>query len=306
MAKSTQNGLLTFFAVVLVLVVLFGVLALTGIIPLQQSIAGGGVPTDDGAIVSAGCNQNPSITTAFVDALSSGTAVTLGTSYYKVNGQYIGTTAPSPAVGDKVQILANATTYISKIMPEFTAKCGVNYITGDMYKNTSATVTVYTDAGTSVLSDSTSGGAVNESNMTGSKNWRIKMVGADKKSTGKMLMVAEFCTPANVSSLTLSENGVIIPTVTVPQGYTREGTNNYVSAWELPASVGLVTRDLYLSGAVASNTQCATAGGEPVYLTWFGKQAFVDPTGTFEDGYFSSLNVAKYTQTWDYDFLILG
>lgn len=301
MAKSKQNGVLTFIAVFLVI----GIIAFLGISlgwfgkTTQQSVTGTG-----GTTVDAGCNQNPSISTAYTDALKSGTGVSGGTSYYRVNGAYVGTTAPTPNPGDKVQILASNTSYIATILPEFTTHCGGNLISGSLYKYANNTVTIKADNGIKVLTDSSTGAGTsgNESVQNGSKSWEITLKGTDKASTGKTIMVVEYCSPANISSLTLSENGVNIPAIAVPLGHTREGTNMYLTAFEISPTIGAVTRHLYLNSAVNSATSCYGA----VYTTYYGEQAFVDTDGTFKEGAFDSLNTAKYPTggMYDYDFYI--
>jgi hypothetical protein len=302
MARQKTNGwifFIAFLAIVAIVVALgFGMGWFKG--GVQQEIVGGVTPS--GQPVSAGCNQNPSITTGFVDALSSGSAVSGGTNYYRVNDVYTGTTAPVPNAGDKVQILASNTSYISAILPAFNVHCGGNLVTGSLYKYANGTIAIKTDAGTAVLTNAAAGGAVNETLMSGSKSWAMTIKGTDKYSTGKVLMVVEFCSPANVSSVTLSENGVAIPSVAVPMGYTRQATNAYATAFEITPTTIATTRTFYLNGAVNTATQCSGA----VYTTFYGEQAYVDTDGTFKEGAFDSLNTAKYVTggKYSYNFLI--
>lgn len=299
MAK--QNNGLVWGIVIVAIIGILAVLAITQHwFGAQETVIGGTTP--GGTPISAGCNQNPSITLATVDALQPGSALSGGTNYYRVNSQYVGTTAPTPNAGDSVQILATNSSYIGSILPAFTVHCGANYQTGSLYKYANATVAYKTDAGTSILTNSATGGAVNESTQSGSKSWAMTFKGTDKASTGKVLMVVEYCSPANISSVTLSENGVNIPAVAVPMGYARQATNAYATAFEISPTTLATTRTFYLNSAVNTATTCAGA----FYSTFYGEQAFVDTDGTFKEGAFDSLNTAKYVTggKYTYNFLL--
>lgn len=303
MARQKTNGWFVFlaFLVFVVLVISLG-FGLGWFGTTQQQVIGGTTPS--GQPISEGCNQNPSITLALTDSLKPGTSLSGGTNYYRVNDVYVGTTAPTPNAGDKVQILATNTSYIGGIFAPFTAHCGGNLQSGSLYKYANNSVTIKADNGIKVLTDSATGAGTsgNESVQNGSKSWAFTLKGTDKASSGKVIMVLEYCSPANISSATLSENGVNIPAIPVPMGYTREGTNMYTTAFEISPTIGAVSRTLYLNTAVNTATSCYGA----VYTTYFGEQAFVDTDGTFKEGAFDSLNSAKYSSgvATDYDFYI--
>lgn len=243
------------------------------------------------------CAVNPSVVSVITDTLNAGTAVT-PTNYYRLNGMYAGSTAPTTSgVAD---ILITSSNYISKIHTGFPLNCGSNLLTDNVYANTSATLTVYSNNGLKALSNSATGGAYNETvgSAGGSYNWKIHFQGVDKKSTGQQLVVAELSVPANVSSLSLS--GATI--TNVPNGYSRQLTNGYAAAWLVPAVIGNVAVDNNLAATASTNYVIRGA----VYVTVYHLQPFVETDGTFNAGTvaFDSLNTNKAMAKTTYNFCI--
>jgi len=241
-----------------------------------------------------GCAINPSIVTSLTDILNPGTAIT-GTATYRLNNEYIGTTAPTTK--GTVDILYNASGYLNKVKTGVSLGCGANQITDKMYAYTNATLTYYSNNGLSALTY----GTVNETAVAagGTYNWQIRMQGVDKKSTGDQLFIIELSTPANVSSISMNGG----TSVTVPNGYARQLTNGYAAAFLLPALVGNIKVDYNLAAAAATGKVISGT----VYTTVYSTQPFVETDGTFSQaGFaFNSLNTAKYQDVQTKNFIIV-
>jgi hypothetical protein len=295
--KGKGGGLMLVGVISLIAILGFIVYSIYG--PNSQT-AMGGVQTNTGT-VSVGCNVNPTMAVAAANGLNPGTAVTV-TGAYIVNGQYMGA-SPTFQAGDNVNFLINASGYLNNIGTPFTVACGANNRAEKIYQYGNGTITVYSNAGTAVLTNAAVGGANNETKSTSVLNWKVHFVGNDKKSTGKQLLIVELSTPANVTSVTLSQlSGGIIPSVTVPNGYTKQLTNGYVVAFEVPAMVG--------AGVIDYNLQANAANGNTIqgaaYTTWYATHPFIQDDGTIATtGAFSNLNTAKYIDKQTYNFYIL-
>lgn len=263
--------------------------------PIQITGAGGAaVGTGTG-----GCAVNPTLVYAVTDTLSPSTAIgsstTTGIVYYRLNGAYTGTTAPTTK-GSVEMILTNAS-YVGKALPARTIDCGSNLITDNLYLIANATETFYSDNGLTAL-------VLNTANETskgagGAYNWKIHLQGTDKKSTGKQVFIVELSVPGNVSSVTMSG----ATSVAVPNGYTRQATNGYAAAFELPAIIGNTAQDFNLAVAAAS---AKTITGT-VYTTLLGVQPFVETDGTFSDSgkAYDSVNTAKFLTSTLKNFIIV-
>jgi len=293
---------------ILLTVLIFGLLSI-GYVAVTNTQIGGttssdvnpetGVPLPD-----TGCNVNPTITVTANDALQAGTAVTVG-SEFTINGVY-STSSAGIRKGDKVVIKTNASNYIDEIQEEITVVCGANpVLTTISAAATAPTVVIKNDAGLAQLTDNAAGGAVNESAFAagGSKNFAIDITGVDKKTTGTRVVVFEFSSEANISSMTLTDANTglsLTKLASVPSGLTVSGSNNYRVAFEIPAVEGAVKKSYNL------NVQ-ATTGNVPAgafYTSFYIAQAFVESDGTFKTGVVDSNSEAKYVATYDYDFLV--
>jgi hypothetical protein len=278
-------------------VIIFGVFTIIGVLVYALFLRPQSAVVDNAVLGVPGtatqCAINPSIVSAFTDALNSGTAVTV-TNYYRANGVYTGTTAPT--YQGSADVLATSAGYISTIVSGVPINCGANQLTGTMFSLANASLTYYSDNGLTALVQSTANETVKAAGTA--YNWKLHFQGTDKKSTGKMLLIVELSVPANVSSVTLS-GGQVVP---VPNGYTRQATNGYAVAFLLPAISNTVPVDYYLTAQSASGKVIT---GQ-VYTSIFNVQPFVETDGTFSDvgNAWDSLNVAKYATSQTKNFII--
>jgi hypothetical protein len=230
------------------------------------------------------------------DALNPGTSIGGLVTYYAKNGVYVGTTAPTVSKGDKVKFLTGNATTVDQIGDEYTIDCGANAKEVKLKSFSNASISVFSNIGTGVLTNAAAGGDVNESISTSVLNWKVTMTGNDKKSTGKMLAIIELSIPANVSSVTMDGKS----SIAVPNGHTRVLTNGYAAAFELDAIDGATPVNHNIQ--VVSSNGRAIAG--VVYLTFYNEQDFVQPDGSFATGAFDTLNAAKWQDRTHYNFLI--
>ena len=280
-------------------VIIFGVFAIVGVLVYalffrpQSAIVDNPNPAI-GTGTASQCAINPSIVSAFTDTLSPGTAVTV-TNYYRSNGVYTGTTAPT--YQGTADVLATAAGYVNTIVSGVPINCGANQLTGSMFSLANASLTYYSDNGLLSLNSVTQNETVKAAGTA--YNWKLHLQGVDKKSTGKMLLIVELSVPANVSSVTLSGGQV----VAVPNGYTRQATNGYAAAFLIPAVTGTVPVDYYLTAQAASSKVIQGT----VYTSIFNVQPFVETDGTFSDvgNAWDSLNTAKSATSQTKNFIIV-
>ena len=292
MAKNT--GWKVFYAVLAVIVVA----SLLGFGLKQTNFGIIGGSSDNG-----GCEIVPTVTASIVNAENRGTIVS-ATASYIVNGRYFGTSAPTFAEGDDVEMLLSASNYIDVKIDNIPAlKCGANTVAAEMYATDDQTVTIKTDAGTATLSDAAVGGTVNETAFSagGSKTWEINIQGTDKQSSGKMIMVVELGSDENVSSVTLAGDLAVTKLGGVPSGLTTSGSNAHRVAFEISEPViGAVKKTLNLNVAAASSKTISGA----VYITFYSAQAYVSPSGAIEEGVVDSDGTVQYEDDFDYDFFV--
>jgi hypothetical protein len=276
-AQKASGGAIVIVIVAVILVVMFMNKSSTPV-----------TPTTSGT-----CPIQPAITTpTATDALNLGSSIGGLTVSYRKNGVYVGTTAPTVQKGDSISFIAgNATTVDQIFDPAYTVDCGNNpkEITLKTYANATIQVTPDTLIGTGqYLSNAATGGAANDTKTSsgGSRNNVIRFVGNDKKTTGKMLIVVELSSPTNVSIVAMSG----ATSVPVPNGYTRQLTNGYAAAFEIPSQDGVSPASYNLQ--MSANTGYIIQGA--VYTTVYAEQAFVDTDGSFKVGAFDSLNAAKW------------
>ncbi len=258
-----------------------------------KSIVSTGTPSQPSGVVTV-CGVNPSVVSAITDTLAPGPAVT-PTNYYRQGGVYVGTSMTTKGSTD---VLITAGSYVSKIHPAFQVDCGSNLLTDNVYAFTNATVTVYSNNGLNVLSNSATAGATNETVAAagGSYTWKYHAVGVSQKSTGRLFLIVETSPSANVSSITLNAG---TPT-TVPNGYSRQLSNSYAVAYILPSIDNGAVVDYYV-------TMQATSGkllDGLVYTTLYGLQPFVETDGSFNVGNtpFDSLSASKYHDVQTYNW----
>jgi hypothetical protein len=296
--KSKMSPAMAFMALGIVAVI--GLLMYVSFFRTGQTVISPGTPTTTGS----GCNQNPSLSLIGTNALVPSSNVSPTTVNYRVNGVYIGTTYSTPAYNDKVELIGDLAGYLAS-SGTTTVSCGPNNLAiPTFYQYTNATVSVYTDAGTAILSNSAAGGVINETALGasgGSKNWKVHMLGVSQKSTGKIFMVVELPSGSatNVSASGVSLSG--LTQVAIPNGVSATNTNPTRVAFEIPALVNGEVRDYNLQ----MNTLASKTTSGVVRITFFAEQKFVDTDGVFKEGIYDSLSTAKYQDSYTYDFVIL-
>lgn len=263
---------------------------------------GTGTTTTPSIITNTDCPTNPTITNATAtDALNAGSALTIS-QYFKKNGVYVGTTTPTVVRGDAVSFIAGSATTVDEIFdPGYNVACGNNPREVKLKTYGNATIQVAPDTliGTGqYLTNAAAGGAANETKTSagGSRNNAIRLVGNDKKTTGKILVIVELASPSNVSNVALSGASE----VAVPNGYSRQLTNGYVKAFEIPSMDGAQTASYNLQ--MSANTATVIQGA--VYTSWYAEQAFVDTDGSFKVGAFDSINTAKWQDLQTYNWIM--
>ena len=300
--KVKPMNLLIGSLVVVALVIGIGyALNMFGVVKIgPQSVAPTGNPAiDHGGSTPAQCALAPSLVNVVTDALTPGTAISATPSFRDASG-YLGTTAPTYA--DNVDILYNATGYLSVVDKGNVLTCGANKNVATMYALTNATLTYYSDTGLVALVQSTANETTKGAGAA--YNWRLHFQGVDKKSTGKQLLIVEVSVPANVSNVVLTPQGLAAPVqvVAVPNGYARQGTNSYAAAFLIGPLTGANAVDYTLTAQSAS----AKVITGQVYTTLYSVQPFVDIDGTFSDSglAFDGLNAAKWATSQTKNFII--
>ena len=255
-------------------------------------------------LTDAGCRNNPSVVLSTVDALQPGTSVSAG-AVYRLNGQYIGST--SPTVRGTADLIVSANGYLNRTYTGIPINCGSNQINAALYNDGNATVSIYSNAGTAVLTNHPEGGTYNETKAAagGQYNWKVHMVGTDKKATGTQLFIVDMKnTSAVVDSISLtSMTGSPAPTsIAVPKGYGTKTSGGYSAAFLVPSLEGANTYDYNLQ--VQATTGSAIAG--PVYISIYNLHPFVETDGTFNPGTtaWDSIGTNKTASYQTYDFCI--
>lgn len=258
------------------------------------------VQTASGTLTSEGCNVNPSLGTRGINALVTNLNLTPSNFGYIVNDQYIGAAYAAPQAGDKVTVLSNPTSYLSDIQST-TIACGVSNLDFKFKNYCNATVTIYTDAGTGILTNGLTG-AVNETAMSSSKNWKVHMVGVSQKSTGKVFMVVEMPSnsAANISTVSVSCGGAALATESIPSYVSSTNTNAYRIGVTLPELSNGAVMDCYISASLIGST---TLGGA-VRTSYYGIENYIDVDGKLKTGIYDSLGTAVYQDLHTYNFMI--
>lgn len=307
MKNKQAKGEVALYSILGILVVGLLIVGFTAFGGTSQT-AIGGTETQTGEVVSTGCNVNPTLSNIGINALSKGTSVTLTPQYF-VNG-ILGGSNPTFGAGDKVTGIIGATGYINKTLNPVTIICGANTLQSELYQYGNATITIKDNAGTGILVDhdyvgsslpvaTGNIGTTNESSSTSSLTWQIKLVGSDKKSTGKQLFIAEIGTPTTVSDITLSGPGAT--EVAVPSGYTRQGTNQYAAAFEIPEING--ANVVYYDLTITSNN--GNAINNTAYTSFFAERAFINTDGSIvENGAWDQINGAQWMDRQNYNIII--
>lgn len=260
------------------------------------NVPGTAAPAGQGAVQ---CAQNPTIGSTGIDAIVTGTSVTPGTLSYIVNNKPVGNSYTA-VLGDKVTALASPTGYLPEFATLNSVPCGTYNLPFSFKKYANATATLYTDAGTAILTNAAAGGAVNETQMTSAKNWKLHLVGVTQQSTSKIFWVTEMPSgsSSNVSTVTMSCNGQALPPATIPSYVSSSNTNSFRTAWEIPALDNGAVQDCYISASVLGGK---TLQGS-IYNTAYAEANFINDDGTQGFGIYSQLGTAKYKDSYSYNF----
>jgi len=290
MKKGIAIGIMAVLAIMM--------LALTGCQPNTIIVDGSGVDTEK-VNNAGGCSVSPSIVLSAVDAENPNTAVTV-TSSYIVNGKYK-STYTAPALGDKVSIVANASSWIDAETETRTIVCGPNNFDVELYDYAAPTVAILQRATT--LTDNAAGGASNSTAVAvgGSETYTLEITPASKDATGDLIFIVELSTTTNASSVTLSDAfGSEVAKVTTPSTYSTTLTSPKVQAFEIKNMVGAAKRVFSLT----VEAKAAKDINGAVYTTALVEQSFVDTDGTVGYGVEDSDGTDVSEGTFDYDFFI--
>lgn len=250
-----------------------------------------------------GCSVNPSWVATGIDALVRNSNVTPSTYSYVVDGVYKGTSYSTPIRNAQVQTLADATGYLADVKTN-TVICGPNPQSFELKNYVNASVTVYNDAGTAVLTNAITGGANNETSISSSKTWRVRFLGTPQKSTSKIFWVVEMpaSSAANMTSNGLTLNCAGSNVASIPNAVGATNANSYRAAWEIPELSDGKSVDCYLTASVIGGKTIASAG---VYNTFYAEQAFIDTNGqVVSNGIYDANGNAKYQDKYTYNFYI--
>ena len=256
--------------------------------------------TTTGGTGATGCAVNPSLVFTAVDALNPGTAVAIAGGLYKING---GLTATSPTVTGSLTAVLNAAGYINGTVTNYQVGCGSNSLSPQMYAWAAPTESIYATDGVTKIGNSATGASVNNETAAaagGSYNWRLHLVGTDKKSTGQMIIVIDF-TNTSASFASVSMSGGAVP-VAIPKGYASQTSGGAQYAFLIPAVVGNSIVD-YNIQAVATSSHTIISS---VYTTTYSLSPFFDTDGSLQTNLaFNSVGTATYAGTpTTYNFLI--
>lgn len=261
--------------------------------------------------ITSSCGDNePYIDLSVKDRLA-GSTVTVGVDA-TVNDDRKGiiTTGSSGRkfkVGDKLDLLLNATNYIDKVVSVEITECGLNDV-ADLLGE-SVTIDASTAAGVSFdlwekstdLGDSVDGSSGNNATAIaagGSANYILYVEGTDNKASGDLVYVIELGSSQNVSSITMTDAAdVKLEDADVPNFYTDTITSPYKDAFLLPSFDNAVEKEFKIN--VALNTGKTISGA--VYTTAYAKQAFVDNDNSYVVGISDTDNNAATEYAWTDD-----
>ena len=264
------------------------------------------VITTPSAVVPAGeggCGVNPSVVTVASDALQPGTVVSSPYTKYKYGGVV---TLTAPTTRSNADMIIGATNYLNATTTKF-LDCGSNLVSQPLYAGAIPTETIYDNSGINILTNASAGGAKNEtrSSSGGQYNWKVHLVGTDKKSTGQLLLIVDFTnTSSAISSVSLTPmlGAPAATAISTPKGYSSQTSGGYTAAFLFPAVVGANTADYNLQAQ--ANTGYTIAGA--VYTRVYSMHPFFDPDGSLNSGSaaWNSLGTAKYFGESTYNFCI--
>ena len=258
-------------------------------------------------VTDTDCDIAPSVSVSGVDSLNTGTAVTNTGENGWVNGVYRPNSTTGLAKGDKLILLAEATNYINKVLPEATIDCGVNVITAKMDKlDGTVSLKVFNDEGNAVT-NSADGGAINQSDSTDSITNKLTVTCPTDEVVNGGVITIEVSNTTEVDVIGLSSESATINSVGNPDIATIEtGTGSYMESFHVSDFMddgGVTTFYITFSPETGTNM-----GGAPqsVYINVYAEQPFVDTDGTLQVGVENSDGTLKHVDAADnsYDYSI--
>lgn len=272
-----------------------GVVALLAWAWSSGQFAGGG----DGGVSPSECaDSTASLTFPAVNKYVQSTVVT-PTTRVRIDGNTVvnGSAVSSYPVGADLEILYVLGNYIDDTQ-SFTVNCGQTAAPQMQLSATRAnTFRIRNDDG-DFMSDG--GGATNQTNVAEGEAVLLEMEisGTDRESTGDMILVVEAGANANLSSITLSGDGVS-PTE-IPSFYADTLTGPKKAAFLISAIEG-ANKKTYTLGLNLNSGKDLTGF---VYTTIYTQQAFEDVDGSYAVGIEDSDGTIKYEDTFDFDFAV--
>lgn len=236
-----------------------------------------------------------------VDALNQGTAVASPTITASVNGatpKAFTTASTDVAPGVEIEFLVVKANFLSETI-KFTPQCGSNDVQVEMFATDDATFQIKNSDG-NVVTDSVTGGAVNQSSSSVVINMDLKMTTNSDESSGEVIIVIEADNTSEVDSISLSGDGV--SNADVPEFYSVNAAGSIVKAFKVSAITDGASKVMSLNIAPESGQ---TIAGTGFYVTGYSSQWFTDTDGSFVFGVENADGTIKYEDDFDYDFLAI-
>ncbi|MAG47078.1 hypothetical protein CL617_00600 [archaeon] len=260
------------------------------------------------------CNTVPYITVSAKDAINPGTAVTSLTLTHTANGVPSGTLTSGSsgtnfAPGDSVDLLVGKTNYLDVVVSDINIKCGNNAVNVDLYATDDGTLKIFNEDGNAVT-DAVDG-AVNQSNSATTINMEVKLTSVSDQSLGDMIIIVEAKNTTEIDDILMSDGShTSVASISVPDFYTLESgaTGAITKAFEVNGANNYLSdgkSDTYTLSIDPESGITIGALTNPVYVSVYTKQWFVDVDGSFVYGYENTDGTTKYEDTFDYDFNIV-
>jgi hypothetical protein len=297
MNNKGKSFVLAFIAILLMLIVVFGLLFAFGVLGTTQGVLGEKEKTNPTA---CGDSTGKLTLNSYNEYNSSVLAPTLvvGINGGKVtNAATSGTTAY--AIGTKLEVHQALGDYIDKSYTG-TVECGGLTIDAPMVFSSSdnPAIRAKNDDG-DYMTDSFVG-SVNQTNLDAGETFKldIEFSGTSQESSGDGVYVIEFPagSGANITNVELSG----ATKTTKPNVHTTLNAGSALYVFEVPAVVG--SEKVIHTLTVQLGASKDLMGG--VYTDWYSKQAFIDTDGTIKIGVENADGTAKYENTLDSDFFI--
>jgi len=263
--------------------------------------------------VTGNCETVPYITVTARDKINLGTAVTSLTLDYAVNGEYKGTLTSGSSgttfqYGDIVDILVAKADYLNTVVEGVEIKCGDNPVIVDLYATDDGTLKVYDEDGTAVT-DSSAGGAANQSSSATTIQQEVKITSKSDQSLGDLVIIVEAQNTSQVDDITMSDGDhTTVSSINVPDFHTVESTStgSIVKAFFINANDYLKDgkADTYTLSIEPESGE--TIDNNAMYLTVYTQEYFKDVDGSFVYAIEDSEGTNKYEDDFDYDWNIGG